>query len=139
MVNNKKLFNAALIRYRLGSALVWVGVLSWAPFILLRIAGQRPSPFWFLPFHLFGVIGGSRLRSFARNEMGMQSAKRNFLRAFGHMLIWAGAAVWVPYFYLKLAMGIFVNVMNFLPFHLIGVLGGILTLGMDYFVHKKEY
>lgn len=57
MVTDKNFFDTPLARYRLGVFLIWVGVLSWAPFILLRIAGQKPSPLWFLPFHLLGVIG----------------------------------------------------------------------------------
>jgi hypothetical protein len=35
-----KMFDNPLIRYRLGTALIWLGVLTWAPFIMLRIAGE---------------------------------------------------------------------------------------------------
>ena len=58
MVTDEKISNAALTRYRLGNALIWLGVLTWLPFIVLRIAGEKPSLFWFLPFHLVGVVGG---------------------------------------------------------------------------------
>ena len=58
MVIEKKLFNTALARYRLGTLLLWLGILTWVPFIILRIVGEKPSLFWFLPFHLLGVIGG---------------------------------------------------------------------------------
>lgn len=50
-----KMFDNPLIRYRLGTALIWLGVLTWAPFILLRIAGEKPSLFLYLAFHLAGV------------------------------------------------------------------------------------
>ncbi|MBI2333480.1 MAG: hypothetical protein HYU84_15210, partial [Chloroflexi bacterium] len=63
MVTDKKIFNAALMRYRLGNVLIALGVLTWLPFIVLRIAGEKPSLFLYLPFHLLGVIGGARLRA----------------------------------------------------------------------------
>lgn len=62
MVVEGRTTNAALLRYRAGIALIWIGVLIWLPFILLRANGLKPLLFWFLPFHLIGVIGGSRLR-----------------------------------------------------------------------------
>ncbi|HEU0291625.1 MAG TPA: hypothetical protein VFR47_02750 [Anaerolineales bacterium] len=138
MVTDDKIFNAALIRYRLGIALIWLGVLTWLPFIVLRIAGEKPSLFWYLPVHLFGVIGGARLRSAARKEMGTDSAKRNPWRVVGHVLIWLGVATWVPYFYMKLAADMPVHVMDYLPFHLTGVLGGILVLGLSYYMDRKS-
>lgn len=137
MVTDKKMINTALPRYRLGNVLVTLGVLTWLPFIVLRIAGETPSLFWFLPFHLAGVIGGSRLRSLARREMGASAPKRNILRMLGHGLIYAGILVWLPYFYLKLSTSSAVNVMDYLPYHLSGVLGGILVLGLSYWVSRK--
>ncbi len=71
MVTNEKIYNAAWMRYRLGSVLIWLGVLVWAPFIILRIMGEQPSMSLYLPIHLLGVMGGSRLRAFARKELGM--------------------------------------------------------------------
>jgi len=118
----------ALTRYRVGYILIWTGVLTWVPFILLRAGGYRPSLFWFLPFHLFGVIGGSRLRAAARTEMGTDGPERNPLRLAGHSMILAGIMVWVVYFYLKLVAHWPVDVARFLPFHLVGVLGGSILL-----------
>src|SRR5262245_44974382 len=138
MVTNEKIYGTALIRYRLGSVLIWLGVMTWLPFIVLRIMGEKPSLFWFLPFHLAGVIGGSRLRSSARKEMGMHPAKKSLLRGLGHGLILAGILVWVPYFYSKLALQQEVEVMNFLPYHLVGILGGILVLALDYYMGRKS-
>ena len=138
MVTDKKLYNAALMRYRLGSALIWLGVLVWLPFMVMRIAGETPSLLWFLPFHLAGVIGGSRIRSSARKEMGTLPAKKSRLRMIGHGLILAGILVWVPYFYSKLVLQQEVEVMNFLPFHLAGILGGVLVLALDYFLIRKS-
>jgi hypothetical protein len=138
MVTDKKMIYTALARYRLGNVLVTLGVLTWLPFIILRMAGERPPLFWFLPFHLAGVIGGSRLRSLARSEMGALAPKRNSLRMLGHILIYAGILVWLPYIYLKLSASSAVNVMDFLPYHLSGVLGGILVLGLRYWVSRKD-
>jgi polyferredoxin len=138
MLTDEKIYNAALVRFRLGTVLIWLGVLTWLPFIVLRIAGEKPSLLWFLPFHLIGVIGGSRMRSAGRREMGVPLAKKSRLRALGHALILAGILVWVPYLYSKLVLQQDMEVMNYLPFHLAGILGGILVLALDYFVSRKN-
>ncbi|MFC1961131.1 hypothetical protein ACFLYO_10515 [Chloroflexota bacterium] len=44
-------------------------------------------------------------------------------RRLGKYMIWAGVAVWIPYFLLKFA-GMHPPVMAFLPFHLCGVIPG---------------
>ncbi len=137
MVTDEKIYNAALTRYRLGNALIWLGVLTWLPFIVLRIAGEKPSLFLYLPFHLAGVIGGSRLRAYARKEMRMAPPKKSRLQTVGHIMIFAGILVWVPYFYLK-AVQQPVEVMSFLPYHLTGVLGGIALLAINYLISRKE-
>jgi hypothetical protein len=133
----EKIANSAIIRYRAGLALIWLGVLAWLPFILLRASGYKPSLFWFLPFHLIGVIGGSRLRKNAREEIGMEAPKRNTYRTIGHSLIFMGIMAWGIYFYLKLVAGRFVEVGDFLPYHLIGIFGGIASLAMGYFVSRR--
>jgi hypothetical protein len=138
MVTEEKVSNVALARYRLGTVLVWLGVMTWAPFIVLRVAGEKPSLFLFLPFHLLGVIGGSRLRSLARNEMSALAPGKNILHIIGHGLIYLGILVWAPYFYLKLFAQQPVDVMNYLPYHLTGVLGGILVLGLGYIINKRN-
>lgn len=123
--------NPAVV-YHLGSVLVWLGVLAWAPFIFLRVIGEKPPFWWFLPFHLLGVVGGAHLRRLARKAMDSQPKKRSFYRLFGHGLIFTGVLVWVPYFYLKYMALQPVDVMNFLPFHLLGVLGGLAVLGLEF-------
>jgi hypothetical protein len=137
MVTDEKIYNIALIKYRLGLVLIWLGVLTWLPFILLRIAGEKPSLFWYLPFHLVGVVGGSRLRSSARKEISVPPARRSLLQLLGHGMIFSGILVWVPYFYLKAAMHQPVEVMSYLPYHLAGVLGGIAVLGVSYLISRK--
>ena len=62
MVTDKKIFNTGLMRYRLGNVLIALGVLTWLPFIVLRIAGEKPSLFLYLPFHLLGVIDRKSIR-----------------------------------------------------------------------------
>jgi len=138
MVTEGKLFSSPRARYRLGSVLIWLGVLAWTPYIFLRVTGISTSPFWFLPIHLVGVIGGSRLRSSARAELGLHRVKRDPWRILGHGSIWLGVGVWIPYFYLKLILGAAVNVMDFLPYHLTGVLGGVLLLIIGSFVSRRE-
>lgn len=133
-----KIFDNPLTRYRLGSALIWLGVLTWAPFILLRIAGGKPSLFWYLPFHLLGVVGGARLRASARRKMDMPPPRKNWVRATGRGLIYLGILVWVPYFYLKMFTNIHTEVMDFLPYHLTGVLGGVVVLGISHLADRRN-
>lgn len=136
MVTDEKIYSAAMMRYRFGNALVWLGVLLWAPFIVLRIAGEQPSMAWYLPLHLAAVMGGSRLRAYARKELGMPAPTKTRLQRLGHGLVWAGVLVWVPYYYLKV-MEQPVDLMDYLPYHLIGVLGGTVVSGISYFLGRK--
>jgi hypothetical protein len=133
MVAGEKSANAAQIRYRAGFFLIWIGVLIWLPFIVMRASGLKPSLFWFLPFHLVGVIGGSRLRKKAREEMGVDAPQKNALRTLGHSLIFLGILVWSVYLYLKLVAGQPVDVGDFLPYHLAGIFGGIVLLLVNFF------
>jgi hypothetical protein len=137
MATDEKINNAALVRYRLGIVLVWLGVLVWVPFIVLRIMGEQPSMSLYLPLHLLGVMGGSRLRVFARKELGMPAPKKTRLQMFGHGLIWVGILVWVPYYYLKMVVKQPADVMDYLPYHLIGVLGGVGLLAVNMLLSKK--
>ncbi|RJP52482.1 MAG: hypothetical protein C4583_06580 [Anaerolineaceae bacterium] len=132
MVTDEKIYNAALMRYHFGNALIWLGVLTWLPFIVLRFAGEKPSLFWYLLFHLLGVIGGSRLRAYARREMGMTLPQKSRLQMLGHGLVFAGILVWAPYFYMKFVAQQPVEAMDYLPYHLTGVLSGIGLLMLNY-------
>ncbi len=132
MVIKEKTASAALSRYRLGTVMVWVGVLTWVPFMLLRIAGEKPSLLWFLPIHLAGVMGGSRLRSVARKEMGVDPPRRNLLARAGHAMSFLGILVWAPYFYLKVIAHQPADVSHFLPYHLTGILGGAALMLLGY-------
>jgi len=136
MVTQEKLISNVVLRYRLGIILMWLGVFTWAPFIFLRVIGERPPFLLFLPFHLIGVIGGSRLRSAARKELDMMPPPKNLLHMAGHSLILLGILVWAPYLYLKLVMAQPVEVMQYLPFHLTGVLGGVFLHGLGYMIER---
>jgi hypothetical protein len=136
MVTEEKMISSVGMRYRLGTILVWLGVFTWAPFIFLRAIGEKPAFLFFLPFHLLGVIGGSRLRATARRELGMAPPKRNTLHTVGHTLILLGILVWAPYLYSRLFLGQPVEVMNYLPFHLTGVLGGVFLHALSYLIQR---
>jgi hypothetical protein len=138
MVTEEKGLNNAVARYRLGTLLIWLGVFVWVPFIFLRIVGERPLFLWFLPFHLAGVIGGARVRGIARKEMDLNEPKKNTFHKIGHGLIFFGILVWLPYFYLKLVAGEPVEVMDFLPYHLAGVLGGVCLHVLGYMINRRS-
>ncbi|HBX68474.1 MAG TPA: hypothetical protein DEH25_03570 [Chloroflexi bacterium] len=139
MVAQENAYNPAmLIRYRLATALIWVGVLAWVPFIILRVAGQKPSLYLFLPFHLLGVIGGPRLRAMARKEMGAAPPQKSKLYAIGQILVLGAILVWMPYFYLTLIAKAPVEVSQFLPFHLTGLLSGLGLLLVDFLRQRQK-
>jgi hypothetical protein len=138
MVTNKEIYNTAMFKYRLGMVLIWMGVLTWLPFLVLRIAGERPSLFWYLPFHLVGVIGGSRLRATARREMNLVLPKKSLLQLLGRGMILAGILVWAPYVYLGAVAHQPVEAMDYLPYHLTGILGGISLLGITYLISRRS-
>lgn len=138
MKSDTDLKNIGRRHYQWGTLLIWLGVLTWAPFILLKLAGESPSFLWYLPFHLVGVVGGARLRSFARQELGLPRPKRNPLQIAGRILIALGILAWAPYFYLKISAQTSVEAMDFLPFHLGGVLGGILLLTIHHLTARKD-
>jgi hypothetical protein len=138
MVTEDKIIDSLLLRYRLGTLLVWLGVFTWLPFIFLRAVGEKPPFLYFLPFHLIGVIGGSRLRSLARKELGMAPPRKSPLLLAGHLMIFLGILVWAPYLYLKLAMRQPVEVMDFLPYHLTGILGGLFLHVLSYMIERHR-
>ena len=138
MVTRESVYIPTEGRARLGMALIWIGVLAWAPFIAMRIAGYTPSLLWFLPFHLLGVVGGSRMRSAARKEMGYVKKKKTALRTVGHSLLLIGIMVWVPYFYLKLFTQTPVEVTQFLPVHLFFVLSGITLMLISSVLKRRQ-
>lgn len=138
MVTEEKLISNVVVRYRLGTILIWLGVFTWAPFLFLKAMGEDPSFLLFLPFHLLGVIGGARLRSMARKELGLIPNKKSYLTLAGHLMIILGLLVWVPYLYLKLVMGQSVEVLSYLPYHLSGVLGGVSLYILNYFIGRRR-
>ncbi len=138
MVTKEETLPTILTRYRLASVLIWMGVLTWVPFILLRTMGQKPSIFWFLPFHLIGVVGGSRLKAAVRREMGVASPKKTRLRTLGHILVGTGISVWVVYFSLKLIFHAPVEVGQFLPYHLTAMLSGVAILLVNFLVTRQK-
>jgi hypothetical protein len=138
MVTEEKIIDNFVLRYRLGTILIWLGVFTWAPYLFLRAIGEKPAVLLFLPFHLIGVLGGSRLRSSARKELGVSAPKRTSLHTAGHILILLGISVWIPYLYLKVVMGGSVAVMDYLPFHLSGVLGGVFLHVLSYVMERQQ-
>lgn len=54
-----------------------------------------------------------------------KSQKRDWLKIFGTILVAAGVAVWIVYAVLRFAMGLDVSGRQFLPYHLAGVIPGV--------------
>ncbi len=109
--------------YKFGTVLLWLGVIIWAPYFVLRIVGESPSLMAFLPFHLVGVIGGERLRKTARKRMGIPLKKRKGYKRLAHWILIASILVWLPYYGLILA-GRAVSLNPYLTVHLVGIFGG---------------
>lgn len=138
MVTKEKALPTNLTRYHLASVLIWIGVLTWVPFIILRTMGQKPSLFWFLPFHLIGVVGGSRLKAAVGRELGLEAPKKTRLRTLGHILVGIGIFVWVVYFSLKLIFHAPVEAGQFLPYHLTTMLSGIAILFVNFLLNRQN-
>lgn len=138
MVTKQDGLISASVRYRLANLLIWIGVLTWLPFILLRFAGEKPNIFWFLPFHLIGVVGGSRLKSSARRDLGSSTPQKTHLRTLGHILVFTGIMVWVIYFFLKLVAHMPIEVSQFLPFHLTAMLSGVAVLFINFWLERQK-
>jgi len=138
MVTREKTAKPVLNNYRLGKVLIWIGVFVWVPFIVLRAIGYTPSLFWFLPFHLMGVIGGSKVRAAARREMDLPLTPKTKLRTLGHVLIFIGILVWAPYFYGKLVLQARLEVGQFLPYHLTFVLSGVFLLLANFLLARRR-
>jgi hypothetical protein len=116
--------------HKFGTFLVILGVLVWVPFFALRIAGETPSMFIYLPFHLAGVIGGGSLRKVANHRLAKPKEGRFYYKWIAHILFVIGLLVWLPYYAQKLN-GSSVELTPYLTAHLIAVLSGtgIIILG----------
>ena len=114
-------------RRAVGTILIWLGVLVWAPFLASIASGQDLSIFPFLAAHLAGVLSGWWLRSSADRLEGIDRGKdtRGRRRKIAsRILIYLGVLAWAPYFYLTRVLGQETNIGPFLAAHLTGVLGG---------------
>jgi hypothetical protein len=120
--------------HKLGTVLVWLGVLVWVPYFALRIAGESPSLLLYLPFHLASVIGGSRIRTAANQQLGKPKEKRKGYKLVAHVLVIASILVWIPYYALKIS-GQPVELSPYLIAHLIGILSGTGLMGAGSVFH----
>ena len=129
-------------RRTLGTILIWLGVLAWAPFLTLAASDQPVSIFPFLAAHLAGVLGGAWLRSSAdRAEGAIKVENGQRRRIVSRIMIYLGVLAWVPYFYLEKALGQDVEIGPFLAAHLTGVLGGAAlraSVELDRFIVPRE-
>jgi len=110
---------------QIGKLLLIMGVLAWAPFLILVGMGEEPSIYPFLAVHLTGVIGGTRLRARRNDGKAKQRSRRQVI---GRILILLGVLAWAPYLYQKDILGQPVEIGLFLTVHLTGVLTGIALL-----------
>ncbi|MBE0408665.1 MAG: hypothetical protein IBX69_02910 [Anaerolineales bacterium] len=109
--------------HKFGTILVVLGVLVWVPFFALRIAGETPSLFIYLPFHLIGVIGGGSMRKAANKMLFKPKEKRKIYMWIAHILFVVSLLVWLPY-YAQQLVGYPVELTPYLIAHLVGVLSG---------------
>jgi hypothetical protein len=116
--------------HKYGTILLWAGVLVWAPFFVLRGMGESPSLLVYLPFHLVGVVGGSRIRRAAKQQLGLPKPVNSRYKKIAHGVVIASLLVWIPYYALKLS-GQQVDLAPYLTLHLIGIFSGtgLMALG----------
>ena len=115
-------------RRTVGTILIWLGVLVWAPFLASVAAGQEVPIFPFLAAHLAGVLAGWWLRSSADRMEGVhqvESMRGRRRKIASRILIYLGVLAWAPYLYLTQVLGQETNITPFLAVHLTGVLSGV--------------
>lgn len=115
-------------RRRLGTILIWAGVLAWAPFLAAVTAKQPVSIVPFLIAHLSGVLGGWWLRRSADRAEGLDRSGDTHgqrRKVASRILIYLGVLAWAPYLYLERILGQDVEIGPFLAVHLTGVLSGV--------------
>ncbi len=123
-------------RRRIGTLLIWLGVLVWAPFLASVTTGDEISIFPFLALHLTGVLGGWWLRWSADRIEGVERStdtRGRRRKIASRILIYLGVLAWAPYFYLTRVLGQDTNIAPFLAVHLTGVLPGlVLRLSVEW-------
>lgn len=115
-------------RRTLGTILIWLGVLAWAPFLGLVSTGREVSILPFLGAHLTGVLGGWWLRNSANRLEGRVPATATQGRQrkiASRILIYLGVLAWAPYLYFERILAQDVEIGPFLAAHLTGVLSGV--------------
>lgn len=115
-------------RRTVGTIIIWLGVLVWAPFILLVTSKQEVTIVPFLALHLSGLLGGWWLRQSADRLEGIvqtNSTKGRRRKIASRILIYLGVLAWVPYLYLDKIVGVDMQIGPFLAAHLTGVLSGV--------------
>jgi uncharacterized membrane protein len=115
-------------RRTVGTILIWLGVLAWAPFLAAVAGGQSVSILPFLAAHLTGVLGGWWLRRSADrleniDRAGDVHGQRR--KTASRILIYLGILAWAPYLYLDRLLGQDLEIGPFLAVHLTGVLSGV--------------
>ncbi len=111
-----------------GTILIWLGVLVWAPFLIAVTTQPAVSIFPFLAAHLIGVLGGWWLRRSADRIQGLEppsSVQGRRRKIASRILIYIGVLAWTPYLYLEQVLGQDVEIGPFLATHLAGVLSGV--------------
>jgi hypothetical protein len=119
---------SANTRRSIGTVLIWLGVLVWAPFLAAVTTKQAVSIFPFLAAHLTGVLGGWWLRRTADRIEGIDrgsSPQGRRRKIASRILIYLGVLAWAPYLYIERILGQDAEIGPFLAAHLTGVLGGV--------------
>jgi hypothetical protein len=104
--------------------LIWLGLLAWIPYILMRALRLEVVVMPFLVVHLTGVLGGAFLQRASSGEQNTVSERERFRKTFSTVVILLGVSVWGVYFGLEWITGVEREVAPFLIAHLSGVLSG---------------
>ena len=124
-------------QFKLGTVLIWLGVFVWAPYFVLRLSGESPNLIAYLPFHLLGVLGGARLRTSARKQLGLPKPAKKGYRRVAHWLVLFSIFVWALYYGLKLS-GQDVEITPFLNMHLVTIFSGTGLLAVGGIVEQMQ-
>lgn len=109
---------------KISNLLIWIGVLAWVPYLILRLMRKDFSVLPFLITHIICIIGGIVFRRQASAGASPPTQQTKRLKTISTVLLVLGVSVWGVYFSVQWLGVEISSITPFLAAHLTGVLSG---------------